>query len=86
MSDESVYIAEVLSILRNCSAGHSVGDKFEVNTHETDGICGYCYHDMFPKLMNMCYGGQIPWMNNDEWTYKCPDTYNLVTFKMTKKK
>jgi uncharacterized repeat protein (TIGR04076 family) len=86
MSDEPIYEAEVVSILKKCSAGHKVGDKFKVNTHKTDGICGYCYHDMFPTLMNMCYGGQIPWMNNDEWKYECPDRWNLVTFKITKKK
>lgn len=86
MTEEPIYEAEVVSILKNCSAGHKVGDKFDINTHKTGGICGYCYHQMFPTLMNMCYQGQIPWYNNDEWTYKCPDSYNLVTFKVTKKK
>jgi uncharacterized repeat protein (TIGR04076 family) len=86
MSEEPVYEAEVVSILKSCSAGHEVGDRFEINTHKTGGICGYCYHDLFPTLMNMCYGGQIPWMNNQEFKYECPDRYNLVTFKVTKKK
>ena len=86
MSEEPIYIAEVVSVLKNCSAGHKVGDKFEINTHKTDKICGYCYHEMFPTLMNMCYGGQIPWYNNDEWKYEGPDRWNLVTFKVTKKK
>jgi uncharacterized repeat protein (TIGR04076 family) len=86
MNEEPIYEAEVISIKKNCSAGHKVGEKFEINTHKTGGICGYCYHEMFPTLMNMCYGGQIPWYNNDEWTYECPDSYNLVTFKVTKKK
>jgi len=36
-------------------------------------------------MMNMCYGGQIPWMNNREFMYECPDSYNLVTFKITRK-
>jgi len=36
-------------------------------------------------MMNMCYGGQIPWMNNQEFKYECPDSWNLVTFKVTKK-
>jgi uncharacterized repeat protein (TIGR04076 family) len=86
MSEEPVYEAEVVSVLKSCSAGHEVGDKFLINTHKTGGICGYCYHDLFPTLMNMCYGGQIPWMDNQEFKYECPDRYNLVTFKVTKKK
>ena len=55
---EPVYEAEVKSIKGRCSAGHSVGDRFTVNTHKTGGICGYCYHVLFPTFMNMCYGGR----------------------------
>jgi len=58
---EPVYEATVESIERSCSAGHKVGDVFEINTHETGGICGYCYHDLFPTLMCICFGGKIPW-------------------------
>jgi len=83
---EPVYLAEVVEIKRKCSAGHKVGDVFEVNTHKTGGICGYCYHEMFPILMNMCYGGKIPWYDNEEWTYHCPDRWNQVTFKVKLKK
>jgi uncharacterized repeat protein (TIGR04076 family) len=86
MPDEPVYVAEVVSVKKSCSAGHKVGDRFEINTHKTGGICGYCYHELFPTMMNMCYGGQIPWMNNKEFGYECPDSYNLVTFKVTKKR
>lgn len=85
MSKEPIYLAKVESILKSCSAGHKVGDEFEINTHKTGGICGYCYHDLFPTLMNMCYEGKIPWQNNEEFTYKCPDSYNLVTFNVKKK-
>lgn len=86
MSEEPVYVAEVESVERICSAGHRAGDKFEINTHKTGGLCGYCYHALFPTLMNMCYGGQIPWLNNEEFKYECPDRYNLVTFRIRKKK
>ena len=85
MSEEPVYVAEVLSVKGKCSAGHNAGDRFEINTHKTGGICGYCYHELFPTMMNMCYGGKIPWMNNLEFKYECPDSWNLVTFKVTKK-
>ncbi|MCX6654721.1 MAG: hypothetical protein NTY03_06320 [Candidatus Bathyarchaeota archaeon] len=52
MADEPVYEAEVTHVGKACSAGHKVGDRFEINTHKTGGICGYCYHDLFPTLMN----------------------------------
>ncbi len=83
--EEPVYVAEVVSVARSCGAGHKVGDKFEVNTHMTEGLCGYCYHDLFPTLMSVCFGGKIPWMNSDEFSYSCPDRHSDVRFKVTKK-
>lgn len=83
---EPVYVAKVESIKRGCSAGHEVGDEFELNTHKTGGICGYCYHDLFPTLMTICMDGKIPWQDSEEFAYNCPDDYNLVTFKIRKKK
>jgi len=83
---EPVYVAKVESIKKSCSAGHEVGDEFELNTHKTGGICGYCYHDLFPTLMTICMDGKIPWQDSEEFTYNCPDSYNLVTFKIRRKK
>ena len=83
---EPVFEAKVESIEKNCSAGHEVGDFFEINTHKTGGICGWCYHDLFPTLMTLCMDGKIPWRDDqDEWIYECPDRYNLVTFRIKKK-
>jgi uncharacterized repeat protein (TIGR04076 family) len=86
MVDEPVYVAEVTHVGKACSAGHKVGDKFEINTHKTGGICGYCYHDLFPTLMNCCYGGKIPWIDPKEFNYECPDRWNDVKFRVTRKK
>ncbi|MFX0200070.1 MAG: TIGR04076 family protein [Candidatus Hodarchaeota archaeon] len=82
---EPVFKAKIESIKRNCSAGHKVSDTFEINTHKTGGICGWCYHDLFPTLMTLAMGGTIPWRENqDEFTYECPDRHSLVTFRITK--
>jgi hypothetical protein len=35
--------------------------------------------------MALCMGGKIPWRDSDEFTYECPDRYNLVTFRLKKK-
>ena len=83
---EPVFVAKVESIKKNCSAGHKVGDTFQINTHETGGICGWCYHDLFPTLMTLAMDGKIPWQDPDEWTYECPDRHSLVTFNIKRKK
>ncbi len=82
---EPVYEARVVSIEKSCSAGHEVGDAFEINTHKTGGLCGYCYHDLFPTLMCICMDGKIPWQDSEEFKYECPDRYNLVTFEVKRK-
>jgi len=85
--NEPNFEARVESIKGNCSAGHRFGDVFEINTHKTGGICGYCYHDLFPTLMTLVIGGAIPWWKEqDEFTYECPDKFNTVPFKITKQK
>jgi len=83
---EPIFIAKVESIKGSCSAGHKVGDVFEINTHKTGGICGWCYHDLFPTLMTLSMGGAIPWRENQkEFTYQCPDRYNDVKFIIKRK-
>lgn len=64
--DESIYVAEVIHISKSCSAGHKVGDRFKVNIHKTSGIYGYSYHDLFPTLVNCCYGGRMPWVDSQD--------------------
>lgn len=84
---EPVYVAKVKSVKGTCSAGHKVGDTFEINTHKTGGICGYCYHDFFPYLMTVAMGGKVPWFKSqDDFDYECPDKYNLVAFNIKKQK
>ncbi|MFQ6074834.1 MAG: TIGR04076 family protein [Candidatus Bathyarchaeia archaeon] len=85
--EEPIFIATVVSQKGRCGAGHRVGDAFEINTHKTGGICGYCYHDLFPTLMTLAMGGKIPWWKDqNEFTYECPDKTNPVTFKIVKRK
>jgi len=79
------YIAQVVSKKGTCHAGHEVGDRFEINTHKTGNICGFCYHDLFPVLMTLVMGGKIPWVKDvNEFVYECPDKLNLVTFKLVR--
>ena len=80
-----MFIAKVISQKGKCPAGHIVGDIFKINTHRTDGICGWCYHDLFPTLMTLGMGGEIPWWEKqDEFEYECPDRTNPVTFNVVK--
>jgi len=75
-------IATVTGVKGNCNAGHKVGDTFEISCHNTAGLCGFFYHDIFPTLSTFQFGGTMPWWEGDTIEVQCPDAYNLVSMKL----
>ncbi len=73
--------AEVTGLKGKCSAGHKVGDTFELSMHDTGGLCGAFYHAIFPEINVMQFGGAYPW-GGDEMEFVCPDTFNLLKIKV----
>jgi uncharacterized repeat protein (TIGR04076 family) len=79
-------VGEITSVKGTCSAGHKVGETFEISCHNPAGLCGWFYHDIFPNLMTFQFGGGLPWWQGDTIQVQCPDSYNLVTMKLTRSK
>ena len=79
-------IGEIMSVKGTCSAGHKAGETFEISCHNPAGLCGWFYHDIFPNLMTFQFGGGLPWWQGDTIQVQCPDSYNLVTMKLTRSK
>lgn len=75
-------VATVVEVKGDCSAGHQVGDIFEISAYNTGGLCGFYYHDIFPNLMTFQFGGSLPWWEGDTITLGCPDPDNQVTIKL----
>lgn len=84
MADEtsSSFRAEVLDVKGDCSAGHRIGDVLTVSCYDSGGLCGFFYHDIFPSLSVMQFGGKYPWASADELVLECPDRDNAVTLKI----
>ena len=77
--------AEIVSIANHCGWGHKVGDTFEVSCHDTAGVCGFLYHEMFPSLQMLQFGGSWPWAENkDQMEVECIDRYNLVKIRLNR--
>jgi uncharacterized repeat protein (TIGR04076 family) len=76
--------AEVVEVKGECTAGHKKGDRFQISCYDSGGLCGFFYHDIFPSLSVMQYGGKYPWASQDELVLECADRHNLVTLKLTK--
>jgi uncharacterized repeat protein (TIGR04076 family) len=80
------FIATVTSVKGSCHADHKVGQQFELNCYDSGGLCGFFYHDIFPSLSVMQFGGKYPWSDRDAMELECPDRYNIVSLKVERKK
>jgi uncharacterized repeat protein (TIGR04076 family) len=78
--------ATILDVKRECSAGHKVGDTFEISCLNCGGLCGFFYHTIFPDLQTFQYGGNMPWWKGDAIEVQCTDSYNQVTMRLERTK
>lgn len=79
-------IATVTNAMGSCSAGHKVGESFDLSCHNPAGLCGWFYHDIFPSLQTFQFGGSLPWWKGDRIELQCPDPHNLVTITLQRSK
>ncbi len=79
-------VATVKSVKGNCSWGHEAGDTFEISCHDTAGLCGFFYHDIFPTITMLQFGGGFPWGDPDVMTLECLDRKNVVTLELCRVK
>jgi uncharacterized repeat protein (TIGR04076 family) len=77
--------AQVIDVKGECTAGHKKGDSFSLSCYDSGGLCGFFYHDIFPSLSVMQFGGRYPWNKEDVMVIECPDRKNAVTLRITAK-
>ena len=77
-------IGTIKGMKGSCSAGHKVGDQFELSGYSAAGLCGFFYHDIFPYLIMLQFGGAFPpeWGDQDVVELGCLDKSNLVTIEL----
>ncbi len=80
-----LFEAEVVSVKGECGAGHSPGQTLKLSCWETGGLCGFFYHDAFPSLHTLQFGGRIPWQGEGELTLVCPDSQNQVVLRVRRR-
>jgi uncharacterized repeat protein (TIGR04076 family) len=79
-------VARITAVKGDCSAGHKIGETFEISCYNPAGLCGYFYHDIFPALSTFQFGGSYPWWEGDTIQLHCPDPYNQVTLELKRSK
>lgn len=78
-------IGTIKGVKGTCHAGHKVGDKIELSGYESGGLCGFFYHDIFPSIIMLQFGGSLPkeWMPDaDTVEMECLDRFNVVRMEL----
>lgn len=77
-------VGTIKSVKGHCSAGHEPGDWIELSGHNAGGLCGFLYHDIFPYVIMLQFGGGFPaeWGDPDVINMECMDKYNLVEIEL----
>ena len=71
-----------------CPIGHKVGEIFEVSSYSSGGLCGFFYHDIYPYIVMLQFGGSLPkeWgpegWKGDVITLDCMDIVNAVRIEL----
>ncbi|MFC1944361.1 TIGR04076 family protein [Chloroflexota bacterium] len=66
-----------------CSAGHAIGDEFDIGDETPAGMCSWAFSALFPFAMVLRFGGSFPWENDpDVATVACPDPGNPLSFEL----
>ncbi|MBI4284385.1 MAG: TIGR04076 family protein [Chloroflexi bacterium] len=86
MAEEYNVIAEVIAQKGTCSAGHKVGDRYEIGHHTPAGLCCYAFDGIWPVACALTAGGHFSWQKEPDVIsdFACPDAENTVYFKLTR--
>lgn len=76
-------IGTIKDVKGRYNAKHKKGDVFELSGHDSGGLCGFFYHDIFPSVLTLQFGGTFPWSQDpDIVELECPDRYNIVKIEL----
>lgn len=75
----------LVSQLKNCPAGHKVGDEFMVGQKTPGGICMGAFNTLLPYIITLRFGGSFPWVKKKgEGTFCCPDGEVMNVFRLAR--
>ena len=76
-------VGTIKDVKGRCNAKHKKGDFIELSGHDSGGLCGFFYHDIFPSIITLQFGDTFPWSQNpDVVELECPDRYNVVKIEL----
>lgn len=78
-------VGTIKDVKGHCNACHKKGEKLELSGHNTGGLCGFFYHDIFPFIIMLQFGGGFPaeWVEDQDIVeLECMDKLNAVKIEL----
>ena len=76
-------VGTIKDVKGRCNVKHKKGDVIELSGHDSGGLCGFFYHDIFPSIITLQFGGTFPWSQDpDVVELECTDSYNVVKIEL----
>ena len=77
-------VGRIKEVKGHCEAGHKEGDEMELSGFSAGGLCGFFYHDIFPYVIMLQFGGGFPaeWGDPEVVELGCMDKGNMVTIEL----
>ncbi|MEW6412483.1 MAG: TIGR04076 family protein [Candidatus Zixiibacteriota bacterium] len=73
----------LISQIKNCPAGHRVGDVFYIKRHSPGGMCMGALNSLMPFITALRFGGSFFWEKQEGvGTFCCPDPEVVNTFRL----
>jgi uncharacterized repeat protein (TIGR04076 family) len=90
MKDSTKVDLKIISVTGHCSAGHKVGDEFDLTKDIVLGysgngkaLCPAAYYAAFPNMRVLRFGGELPWGKDKDTAHvACPDPLNPVVMEL----
>ncbi len=94
MANPEKVVLKIVSVKGTCSAGHFVGQEFDLSKDFMLGVsgnpkalCPAAFHTIFPSWRVLRHGGEFPWeKESDVTTVACPDPLNPVIIELRRVK
>ncbi|MFC1671247.1 TIGR04076 family protein [Spirochaetota bacterium] len=85
--EKYTHFLEIIDVANDCAWGHKEGQCFEIDPFNPGGVCGYLYARVYDFLNLYFSGADLPWEGEKNIMNSfCPDSYNLVSFRIIRKK
>jgi uncharacterized repeat protein (TIGR04076 family) len=82
-----ILTGKIVEVKGECSAGHHVGEEFDLTlfsedatqAYRTPHVCAFLYDAIFPYLTVLQFSGTFPWeKDKDKFLASCPDNNKVV--------